>query len=70
MVFSLKCPQAEANYEEVLRLIYKTKWGKHLNKEKLRLLVSCNESTLFDTIVMFIQVPYINISFDIEFTVV
>jgi len=31
--------KAEANYEEVLRQIYKTKWRKHFNKEKLRLLV-------------------------------
>ncbi|XP_020606771.1 uncharacterized protein LOC110045510 [Orbicella faveolata] len=31
--------KAEANYEEVLRQIYKTKWRKHFNKEKLRLLL-------------------------------
>ena len=31
--------QAEASYEEVLRQIYKTKWMKHFNKEKLRMLV-------------------------------
>ena len=40
MTFYLNCPlQAEANYEEVLRQIYKTKWMKHFNKEKLRMLV-------------------------------
>ncbi|KAJ7377571.1 hypothetical protein OS493_028129 [Desmophyllum pertusum] len=31
--------KAQANYEELLRLLYKTKWKKHLNKEKLRLLL-------------------------------
>lgn len=31
--------KAEADYEEVLRQIYKTKWMKHFNKEKLRMLL-------------------------------
>jgi len=31
--------KAVANYEEVLREIYKTKWRKHINKEKLRMLL-------------------------------
>ena len=37
----MKYCQAEANYMEVLHLLYKMKWRKHWNKEKLRLLVSC-----------------------------
>lgn len=31
--------KAEANYREVLHLLYKMKWRKHWNKEKLRLLL-------------------------------
>ena len=61
--FSLKCPQAEVNYEEVLRLIYKTKWRKHLNKEKLRLLVSSsnrNLRTLILLLCLVSQVPFVN----------
>lgn len=37
----MKYCQTEANYREVLQLLYKMKWRKHWNKEKLRLLVSC-----------------------------
>lgn len=31
--------KTEANYREVLHLLYKMKWRKHWNKEKLRLLL-------------------------------
>ena len=52
MTFYLNCPlQAEADYEEVLRQIYKTKWMKHFNKEKLRMLVRWTRILLLNTTV-------------------
>ena len=50
MTFFSNCPQAVANYEEVLREIYKTKWRKHINKEKLRMLVRCKSLLLNTTV--------------------